>query len=80
MSESSLPDSPASQSLLSEVQTKLETLIHRHQHLQLQFKELSRREQSLLGERARLIEKNEIARARIETMIPRLKQLEAAVE
>ena len=80
MSESSLPDSPASQSLLSEVQTKLETLIHRHQQLQSQFKELSRREQSLLEERARLIEKNEIARARIETMIPRLKQLEAAVE
>lgn len=63
--------------LLAEVETQLDELIRRYQRLEAAHAQLCQKEQSWLNERARLMEKHEIARARIESMIVRLKQIEA---
>lgn len=56
--------------------TKLEQLIHRIEQLKVQNRLLLNSEKSWREERAHLIEKNEMARVKVESMISRLKALE----
>ncbi len=69
-----------SERLLAQIDAKLDELLKRYQRLNRDHQALLAKEQAWLGERARLIEKNEIAKARIETMIDRLTQLEQKIE
>lgn len=62
---------------LAQVEAQLDELIQRYHSLQTAHENLCRQEQSWHSERARLVEKHEIARARIESMIARLKQIES---
>jgi cell division protein ZapB len=61
-----------SEHTVEELSHKLDQLIQHCDTLQL-------REQKLLQERSRLIEKNEVARARVEAMIGHLKTLQQSV-
>ncbi|MCQ2028037.1 TIGR02449 family protein [Stutzerimonas zhaodongensis] len=56
--------------------TKLEQLIQRIEQLKVQNRLLLNSEKSWREERAHLIEKNEMARVKVESMISRLKALE----
>lgn len=56
--------------------TKLELLIQRVEQLKAQNRSLLSNEQAWRVERAHLIEKNELARHKVESMISRLKALE----
>ncbi|MCQ4315743.1 TIGR02449 family protein [Stutzerimonas zhaodongensis] len=56
--------------------TKLEQLIQRIEQLKVQNCLLLNSEKSWREERAHLIEKNEMARVKVESMISRLKALE----
>jgi cell division protein ZapB len=56
--------------------TKLELLIQRTEHLKAQNRQLVASQQAWREERGQLIEKNELARTKIESMITRLKALE----
>ena len=55
---------------------KLEQLIQRTEQLKAQNRILRQSEQAWREERAHLIEKNEMARVKVESMISRLKALE----
>ncbi|MCP9337454.1 TIGR02449 family protein [Stutzerimonas xanthomarina] len=55
---------------------KLEQLIQRTEQLKAQNRLLRQSEQAWREERAHLIEKNEMARVKVESMISRLKALE----
>ncbi|WP_188152294.1 TIGR02449 family protein [Teredinibacter waterburyi] len=63
--------------LLNDIETKLDALIHLCSRLQRENAELRAKEGGWQQERVRLIEKNDIARTRVESMIARLKTLEA---
>jgi cell division protein ZapB len=56
---------------------KLDRLIELCQQLKRENQALREREVGLMGERSELIEKNEMARQKIETMINRLRNLSA---
>ncbi len=56
---------------------KLDRLIELCQHLKRENQALREREVGLVGERTELLEKNEMARQKIETMINRLRTLSA---
>jgi cell division protein ZapB len=56
---------------------KLDRLIGLCQQLKQENQALREREAGLVGERSQLIEKNEMARQKIETMINRLRHLSA---
>jgi cell division protein ZapB len=56
---------------------KLDRLIELCQQLKRENQSLREREAGLVGERSQLIEKNEMARQKIETMINRLRNLSA---
>ena len=56
---------------------KLDRLIELCQQLKQENQVLREREAGLVGERSQLIEKNEMARQKIETMINRLRNLSA---
>ncbi|MGB1868704.1 MAG: TIGR02449 family protein [Porticoccaceae bacterium] len=56
---------------------KLDRLIGLCQQLKQENQALREREAGLVGERSQLIEKNELARQKIETMINRLRNLSA---
>lgn len=56
---------------------KLDRLIELCQQLKQENQALREREAGLVGERSQLIEKNEMARQKIETMINRLRTLSA---
>ncbi|MDA8786331.1 TIGR02449 family protein [Porticoccaceae bacterium] len=56
---------------------KLDRLIELCQQLKQENQALREREAGLVGERSQLIEKNEMARQKIETMINRLRNLSA---
>ena len=56
---------------------KLDQLIELCQQLKQENQALREREAGLVGERGQLIEKNEMARQKIETMISRLRNLSA---
>ena len=56
---------------------KLDRLIELCQQLKQENQALREREAGLVGERSQLIEKNEMARQKIETLINRLRNLSA---
>jgi cell division protein ZapB len=63
---------------LRKLEQQVEALIHACSYLKDENKSLRSRQDSLVAERAALIEKTESARARIEAMITRLKFMESA--
>jgi cell division protein ZapB len=58
------------------LEARVNELLRHCQRLQDEVTTLRRRQDSLLAERAALLEKNESARIRVEAMITRLKSLE----
>ena len=58
------------------LELKLDQLIAICQQLQAENSRLRDREGTLLKERGKLIEKNDVARSRVESMITRLKNLD----
>ncbi len=66
-----------SDQLLQEVEKRLDELISRCKHLEKENSSLRSKEAEWQQERARLMEKNELARNRVEAMISRLKNLES---
>lgn len=65
-----------SERLIAEVEAKLEQLVQRCQQLDADNRRLRQQEQEWASERSRLVETNELARTRIESLITRLKQFE----
>ena len=65
-----------SDELLLSLETKLDRLILLTSRLQQENAELKAREITWLQERVRLIEKNDLARSRVEAMITHLKSLD----
>jgi cell division protein ZapB len=65
-----------SDELLLALETKLDRLILLANRLQHENAELKTRESEWLRERVRLVEKNEVARSRVEAMISHLKSLD----
>lgn len=65
-----------SDELLLALETKLDRLILLTNRLQQENAELKAREAAWQQERVRLIEKNELARSRVEAMIAHLKSLD----
>jgi cell division protein ZapB len=65
-----------SERLIAEVEAKLEQLVRRCQQLDAENRNLRQQEQEWISERSHLMEKNELARSRIESLITRLKQFE----
>jgi cell division protein ZapB len=61
---------------LHALEVRVEELIRACHHLKAENRSLRAREEALVAERAGLIEKNELARNRVEAMIARLKSLE----
>lgn len=62
---------------LQELEQKLDQLITRCNTLQQENDQLSEEKGQWLRDKTRLVEKNELARGRVEAMITRLKDLEA---
>ncbi|MBV33162.1 MAG: TIGR02449 family protein [Porticoccaceae bacterium] len=62
---------------LENFEEKLDRLIELCQQLKAENKSLREREAGLVGERGQLLEKNELARQKIQTMINRLKNMSA---
>ncbi|WP_111641403.1 TIGR02449 family protein [Marinimicrobium alkaliphilum] len=65
-----------SDDLLNNLEQKLDQLLERCETLQRDNTDLRARESEWQRERVRLVEKNELARGRVEAMIVRLKALE----
>jgi len=63
---------------LSDIEAKLQDVISLCERLRLENASLLDQQKNLVEERARLIEKNEQARTKVEQMIMRLKSLEAS--
>lgn len=61
-----------------QLEAKVEILAKAYAALKNENIQLKERERELLEERTRLVEKTEVARTRIETIISRLKEMEAA--
>lgn len=66
-----------SDELLQALETKMDLLIQVCERLQLERDELQAKANDWQRERVRLVEKNELARGRVEAMISRLKSLES---
>ncbi len=62
--------------LLAALESKLDQLVSLCNRLQKENQQLREKEAGWLQERARLTEKNELARSRVEAMITHLKSLE----
>ncbi|MCP8899965.1 TIGR02449 family protein [Gilvimarinus xylanilyticus] len=62
---------------LHTLEIKLDELLRQCSRLQQENIELKQRESDWRHERVRLVEKNELARSRVEAMISRLKSLES---
>ncbi len=62
---------------LRKLEQRVEELIHACSYLKDENKSLRARQDSLVAERAALIEKTELARTRFEAMITRLKSMES---
>ena len=60
-----------------DLEQKLDSLIELCQQLKRENQALRERESTLSGERGKLMEQNEMARQKIETMINRLRNLNA---
>lgn len=65
---------------LQQLAQKLDQLILQYERLSRDNELLQQREQEWLDERARLIDKNRLARTRVETMITQLKRLKEGAE
>lgn len=63
---------------LSAFETKLSELIDMADRLKVENESLRAQQLNLVEERSRLIEKNELARVRVEAIVTRLKSLETA--
>lgn len=61
---------------LQRVEARLDALLGLCRQLQEENRSLRQRQESLMSERAGLLQKNERARARVEAMISRLKAME----
>lgn len=61
---------------LQSLDQKVDSLLARCQQLSEENSQLKKREKELLEERVGLVEKTELARARVETLITRLQELE----
>ncbi|MEA2080203.1 MAG: TIGR02449 family protein [Pseudomonadota bacterium] len=61
---------------LQKLEVRLEELVNSITRLKEENRSLRNQQDSLVSERANLIEKNEIARTRVEAMINRLKAME----
>ncbi len=72
--------SPMQQTIgeLDRLQALIETLLQRLAALEEENRSLHVRQESLVAERAGLVQRNEEARTRVESMIDRLKSLETA--
>ncbi|MDQ2076141.1 TIGR02449 family protein [Marinimicrobium sp. ABcell2] len=66
-----------SQDLLQSLEAKMDRLIRACERLQEENRDLKARASEWQRERVRLVEKNELARGRVEAMITRLKSLES---
>lgn len=69
-----------SESTLAQIENQLELLIQRFARLREENAILKEKEAQWTNEKARLQEKNELARARIEAMLNRLKQIETETQ
>ena len=65
-----------SDSALKTLEAKIDELIAFAAHLQKENDRLRERETSLLTERASLIEKNQVVRQRVETIVSRIKAMQ----
>ncbi|MFL0797562.1 MAG: TIGR02449 family protein [Cellvibrionaceae bacterium] len=65
-----------SQQQITELESQVNQLIVHCERMMGENASLKDREQQLLKERAKLVEKNELAKTRVEAMILRLKSLE----
>ena len=72
----STPAQSAIKQDLHHLERRVEDLIHTCEALRSSNRKLREREQTLIAERSRLIEKTELARTRVEAMISRLKAME----
>jgi len=61
---------------LKQLESRVEALLRTVERLQEENRSLREHQQSLMTERAQLIEKTELARSRVEGMITRLKSME----
>ncbi|MNJ57779.1 hypothetical protein D3C77_533820 [compost metagenome] len=61
---------------LQALAAKLEVLLRQHEQLKAHNRQLWANEKAWREERAQLVEKNEMARVKVEAMISRLKALE----
>ena len=73
MTDYAFDPAPAKQSL----EAKLDKLVDMCHHLSQENQSLKARESDWMRERTRLMEKNELARTRVEAMITRLKSMES---
>ena len=62
---------------LKSLEARIDELVRACRHLKDENKILKDRQETLVAERAALIEKTELARSRVEAMITRLKSLES---
>ncbi len=74
----STPQSVTEQELLK-LEVRLEELVSSIERLKEENRSLRDQQDSMVTERAGLIEKNEMARSRVEAMINRLKSMEQGV-
>jgi cell division protein ZapB len=74
----STPQSVTEQEL-QKLEVRLEELVNTITQLKEENRSLRNQQDSLVSERANLIEKNEMARTRVEAMINRLKAMEQGV-
>jgi len=72
------PHSVTEQELLK-LEVRLEELVNSIERLKEENRSLRNQQDSMVTERASLIEKNEMARTRVEAMINRLKAMEQGV-
>ncbi len=63
---------------VAELEAKLSELIDMTDQLKVENQSLRAQQGNLVAEKSRLIEKNELARTRVEAIITRLKSLESA--
>ncbi len=63
---------------LAGLEAKLSELIDMTDHLKVENASLKAQQRNLVAEKSRLIEKNELARTKVEAIITRLKSLESA--
>lgn len=61
---------------LKELEDKLDQLIAQHQAIKNENTALKAKQEALIQEKAKLLEKTTLARTRVEAMITRLKEME----